>query len=128
MPHKLKYRLLPQALAVCRLPPAAQIPQWASQGEFFSVTCTADELSIVCEETLVPHNIKAERNFVALKLEGPFPFSMAGVLASFIEPLAEQTIPIFAIATFDTDYVLIDREHLDSALRALAAAGHEILT
>ena len=120
--------MLSETLAVCQLPPRIPIPPWASQGEFFSITRTADELSIVCEETLVPHNVKAERNFGALKLEGPFPFSMTGVLASFIEPLAEQKIPVFAIATFDTDYVLLDREHLDSALRALAAAGHEILT
>ncbi len=120
--------MLRQALAVCQLPPVAPIPAWASQGEFFSITRTADELSIVCEETLVPDKVKVERNFVALKLEGPFPFSMTGVLASFIKPLAEQKIPIFAMATFDTDYVLITREHLDSALRALAEDGDEILT
>lgn len=96
-------------------------------GEFFSVTRTAGELSVVCEETRVPDNVKAERNFVALKLEGPFPFSMTGVLASFVEPLAKQKIPIFAIATFDTDYVLVSRENLEAALRALAEAGHELL-
>ena len=96
-------------------------------GEFLSVTRTADELSVVCEETRVPDNVKAERNFVALKLEGPFPFSMTGVLASFVEPLAKQKIPIFAIATFDTDYVLVSRENLAAALRALAEAGHELL-
>ncbi len=120
--------MLPQTLAVCQLPPGAPIPPWASQGEFFSVTRTADELSIVCHESVVPDGIKAERNWVALKLAGPFPFSMTGVLASFVKPLAEQKIPIFAIATFDTDYVLVDREHLKSALQALAAAGHETLT
>ena len=127
MLHKLKYRLLPQTLAVCKLPPAAQIPPWATQGEFFSITRTADELSIVCHESLVPDNVKAERNWVALKLEGPFPFSMTGVLASFVEPLANQKIPIFAMATFDTDYVLVIRENLEAAIRVLAEAGHELL-
>ena len=62
---------------------------------------------------------------VALKLEGPFPFSMTGVLASFLQPLAEARIPIFAISTFDTDYVLIKRENLEQAVVALGAAGHE---
>ena len=62
---------------------------------------------------------------MALKLEGPILFSMSGVLASFVEPLAAAQIPIFAISTFDTDYVLIKRQDLERAVRALAAAGHE---
>lgn len=62
---------------------------------------------------------------MALKLEGPFPFSMTGVLASFIQPLSEKRVPIFAISTFDTDYVLIKRENLGQATRALATAGHQ---
>jgi len=61
---------------------------------------------------------------MALKLEGPFPFAMTGVLASFVQPLAEAEIPIFAISTFDTDYVLVKSEDLDAALAALSAAGH----
>ena len=82
---------------------------------------------MVCEESRVPDTVKAERSFVALKLEGPFPFSMTGVLALFIEPLANKKIPVFAIATFDTDYVLVIRENLEAAIRVLAEAGHELL-
>ena len=62
---------------------------------------------------------------LALKLEGPFPFSMTGVLASFIQPLADAGIPIFAISTFDTDYVLVKRDTLRASLQVLANAGHE---
>ena len=127
MPLTLKFRVLPQGLAVCRLPGAAQLPSWALQDEFFSLTRTSDELSIVCEQPRVPNGVKAERNWVALKLEGPFPFSMTGVLASFIEPLAKHKVPIFALSTFDTDFVLIKRENMEAALRALAEAGHEML-
>jgi uncharacterized protein len=99
------------------------------QGGFFSVTRTRDELSIVCEEDFctedrLPKGALAEQGWVALKLEGPFPFSMTGVLESFVQPLAEGKIPIFAIATFDTDYVLIKREDLSRAVLALGAAGH----
>jgi uncharacterized protein len=90
------------------------------------VTRTVEELSIVCEEARVPEGIRAERNWVALKLEGPFPFSMTGVLASSLEPLAKRNISIFAIATFDTDYVLLKREDLEAALRTLEEAGHGI--
>jgi hypothetical protein len=73
----------------------------------------------------VPEGTIVERGWVALKLEGPFPFSMTGVLASFVQPLAEAKIPIFAMSTFDTDYVLIKRQNLEQAVVALAAAKHE---
>ena len=91
---------------------------------------TRDELSIVCREDVctadrIPDGAPVERGWVALKLEGPFPFSMTGVLASFVQPLAEAGIPIFAISTFDTDYVLIKRQNLEQAVLALAAARHE---
>jgi len=127
LPHSLKFKVLPQTLAVCQLPRDAEIPNWAIEGEFFSITRTGDEVSIVCEEGRVPSEVKVERNFVALKLEGPFPFSMTGVLASFIEPLARHKVPVFAVATFDTDYVLINREDLDAAVEVLKGAGHQFL-
>ena len=105
------------------------VPSWAEAGGFFCVTRSTDELSIVCEEHvcdehLVPEGVRVERGWVALRLEGPFPFSMTGVLASFLEPLAEAKIPIFAISTFDTDYVLVKRENLERAKKTLEAAGH----
>jgi len=115
---------------VCRLASHAQIPAWALEAGFFCVVRTHDELSIVCPEDActgngMPDNKLVERGWLALKLEGPFPFSMTGVLASFVPPLAEAQIPIFAISTFDTDYVLIKRDNLEQAVTALAAAGHE---
>lgn len=115
---------------MCRLASDARIPAWALQGGFFSVVRTPDELSIVSTEDVCPENRMAdgaavERGWVAMKLEDPFPFSMTGVLASFVQPLAEAQIPIFAISTFDTDYVLIKRENLKGAVLVLGAAGHE---
>lgn len=88
---------------------------------------TAEGLSIVCAEDRVPDGILAEKDWVALKLEGPFPFSMTGVLASFIQPLAGAGIPIFAISTFDTDYVLVKNTDLERARQALNEAGHKML-
>ena len=115
---------------MCRFASDARIPAWALEGGFFCVVRTRDELSIVCLEDVcaedrVPDGVLAERGWLALKLEGPFPFSMTGVLASFLQPLAEARIPIFAISTFDTDYVLIKRENLEQAVAALGTAGHE---
>jgi uncharacterized protein len=129
----LRFRLLEEPLAVCRLAPDAVVPAWALESKFLCVTRTSEELSLVCAENRVPEDVPghtpdfglAEKGWVALKLEGPFPFSMTGVLASFIQPLAEARIPIFAISTFDTDYVLIKRENVGQALVALIAAGHE---
>jgi hypothetical protein len=118
-----------ERLAVCRLASDAHIPAWALENGVFCVVRTCDEVSIVCGECVctedrMPDGCHVERGWLALKLEGPFPFSMTGVLASFLQPLAEARIPIFAISTFDTDYVLIKRENLEQAVMALGAAGH----
>ena len=114
---------------MCHLTVDTSIPVWAQESKFFCVTRSSDELSIVCEEHVcdehrLPKDIRVEPGWVALQLEGPFPFSMTGVLASFLQPLAEAKIPIFAISTFDTDYVLVKRENLERAQEALATAGH----
>jgi uncharacterized protein len=130
VPHQLKYRVQRERLAICLLAAAAPIPAWAGSSALFSATRTRDELSIVCSENRIeqgPTEMKVERGWLALKLEGPFPFSMTGVLASFLQPLAEAQIPIFAISTFDTDYVLVKEENLPRAAVALRAAGHEAL-
>jgi len=115
---------------VCRFAFDTHIPAWAVEGRFFCVVRTRDELSVVCTEDVctedrIPDGALAERGWMALKLEGHFPFSMTCVLASFLQPLAEARIPIFAISTFDTDYALIKRENLEQAVAALGAAGHE---
>jgi uncharacterized protein len=128
----LKFRVLEERLAVCRLASNSRIPVWALEEKFFCVVRTPDELSIVCSEDVCSEEADrlgdgtlCERGWLALQLEGPFPFSMTGVLASFVQPLAAEQVPIFAISTFDTYYVLIKREDLERAISALEAAGHE---
>ena len=115
---RLKFRRLPASFAVCRLPPDAPAPAVPAAALFISITRTADELSIVCPLDQVPPNAKCESPWACFKLEGPFPFLLTGVLASFLDPLAERCIPIFAISTFDTDYVLVKEEHAATALEA----------
>jgi hypothetical protein len=130
--HELQYRVFAQPLAVCRLAAAAPIPSWATEGEFFCVTRTRDEVSVVCSEEVCPdseaertgNGLRVESGWVAVKLEGPFPFAMTGVLASVLTPLAKAKIPIFAISTFDTDYVLLKATDLEGAQQALREAGH----
>jgi uncharacterized protein len=124
--HQLKFRWLPGPYAVVRLAPDAPVPEWATRGEFTSITCTADELSIVCPTENLPPDVRSPHRWICLKLEGPFPFSQTGVLLSFIEPLSTNLIPIFAISTYDTDYVLIQEDHA-RALDVLGEAGHELV-
>jgi uncharacterized protein len=124
--HHLKFRRLGEAYAILRLEPDAAIPDWAIHGEFNSISRTADELSIVCPASNLPPSIQAEQRWMCLKLEGPFPFSMTGILLSFIQPLSDNAIPIFAVSTYDTDYVLIQEEFSEKALAILRQAGHEL--
>jgi hypothetical protein len=125
--HRLKFSRLPGSFAICRLPADAEVPQWALHSEFFSLTRTPDELSIVCHQSQVPPEVRHENEWSCLKLEGPFPFSQTGILSSFVQPLSDRAIPIFAIATFDTDYVLVKEAWVDKAVAALVAAGHEAI-
>jgi uncharacterized protein len=124
----LKFRRLPATFAVCRLGPDAPVPAAIADRPFVSITRTAEELSIVCPVSQAPQNAKCELPWICFKLEGPFPFSLTGVLASVIDPLAQSGIPIFAMSTFDTDYVLVEEESAESALKALQAAGHELIS
>ena len=126
--HHLKFRWLPGPFAVVRLAPDAPVPDWATKGDFTTVSRSADELSIVCPTESVPPGVDSPHRWICLKLEGPFPFSQTGVLLSFIEPLSNSGIPIFAISTYYTDYVLIQEEYAGMAINALQQAGHELGT
>lgn len=121
----LTLSVLPETLAICRLEREASVPEWA-MGEFVSITRTPDELSIVCNERDVPPGVKADRGWRALKIEGPLDLALTGVLASIAVPLAEARINIFAISTFDTDYVLVKADRVTEAIRVLRTSGHMI--
>ena len=122
----LKLRVLDGHVSVCRLHPESEVPEWAVTGGFFSVMRTGDELSVVCLEAEVPGSVRSERGWRALMLEGPFEFLEVGVLASVAVPLAEAGVGIFALPTFDTDYVLVKEEQLGSTVAALRGRGHEV--
>ena len=122
--HRLKFSRIPGSFAVCRLPSNLPIPDWATQGAVFSITRTPDELSVVCLEVQVPASVQHENDWGCLKLEGPFPFAETGILTSFVQPLSDRAIPIFALSTFDTDYVLVKSAWLERAIATLKDAGH----
>ncbi len=115
--------VLPGLHAVCRLPAGTPVPGWAA-GKFVSITSTADELSVMCPADRVPGEIKAERDWRVLKVVGPFPFSTVGVMASFASPLAGAKISLLAVATFETDYLLVKADTLERTITVLTSAGH----
>jgi hypothetical protein len=124
---KLRLALLPQKYAVCRLDPNGPIPYWALLGDdFVSLTRTHTELSIACLQENVPEHIQAARDWRCIKVEGPFDFSVAGVHASLAVPLAQAEISILAIATYETDHLLIQDEDLEHAVQVLETAGHQV--
>lgn len=122
----LTLSLLPGTFTICRLDPEANIPDWAKPGGFISVTRTSDELSIVCTGVNVPEGVKADRGWRCFKVEGPLDLSLTGVLASLANPLAEARINIFALSTFDTDYLLVKEEKVSHAAEVLIRAGHRL--
>ena len=124
--RQLTLIMVADTFAICRLGSDASIPPWATTGEFFSITRTADELSVVCRQDDVPHGIRCERGWRCLRVAGTMPFSVVGVLSSLTVPLAEVGISVFAISTFDTDYLLVKEDHIDKAITALQQVGHSI--
>ena len=124
--RRLELTLLPESFAISRLAADAAIPAWAMQGSFFSVTRTGDELSVVTELSRVPVGVQSQPGWRALKVHGPFVLSEIGVLAALATPLAEAKISLFAISTFDTDYLLVASETLPAAIAALERTGHTI--
>ena len=122
----LSLTVLPGRLAVCRIPPDEPIPDCPVGARFWSVTRTEEELSVVTPEDQVPAGWKAETGWRGLKVQGPLDFSLTGILASITAPLAEAGVSIFAISTFDTDYILIREDDLEKAKRVLQTGGHKV--
>ena len=124
----LTMKLLKESLAVCRLEINEKIPDFATEGEFFSITKTEDELSIVCSSKAVPEEVKCEKDWRALKVEGPLDFSLIGILSSISSILAKNKISIFAISTYDTDYILVKENDIYKAISSLEEENYEILS
>jgi len=122
----LRLRLLPGVLAIARLHADAPLPDWATPagGSLWAVTRTATELSVVCAQNAVPTDVRAQRGRRALEVAGPLDLSLTGVLAALAVPLAEAGVPLFAVSTYDTDYLLVGEDRLGDALAALRGAGH----
>jgi hypothetical protein len=122
----VKLHTLDELYAIVRLEPDAELPDWVQSGHFWSATRSESELSVVCREEDVPTDASAERGWCALELAGPLDFSLSGVVAALVTPLAEAAVPIFVISTFETDYLFVRERDLERSVDALAEAGHSV--
>lgn len=123
----LTMKLLEGQYGVCRLDKNALFPEWANNGDFFSVTRTMDELSVVCPQENIPEGVKCERDWRILKIEGPLDFSLVGILAPISTILAKAGVSIFAVSTYDTDYILIKNKDIDKAMWVLCDERYEVI-
>ena len=131
---KLTMKLLKDKYSVCRLDKNSIIPNWVMNGEFFSITKTEDELSIFCSQENLPHNmqhelanIQCEKDWRILKVEGPLDFSLVGILSSISSLMAKEKISIFALSTYDTDYILVKENNIDAAINVLIKNNYDVI-
>ena len=120
----MQIRTLPDSYAVVRLHPGAELPEWVDQGPFRCVTRTDNEVSVVCRDHDVPDGESVDRGWTVLEVMGPLDFSLSGMVASLVVPLAQADLPIFVISTFESDYVLVRSADLSRVVDALEDAGH----
>ncbi len=120
----LKLQVLQVQFSVHRFAATSEIPEQVFASSFFTISKTADELSIVCDATIQLNAEKSEGSWSALKVVGPLDFSLVGILADLSTTLAQAGISIFAISTYDTDYILVKTGQLPLAIETLVAAGH----
>jgi hypothetical protein len=116
-----------EELAVCRLPADAAVPEWAARGPLTAAVRVGPELSLVCAAAAVPAGVTARGGWRCLRAEGPFDLGEVGVLAALGGPLAAAGVSLFAVSTYDTDYLLVQAADLGRAVDALRGAGHRVV-
>ncbi len=122
---KLDLLLLEEEFAICRLDPGDRHPGWAS-GDLVATVRTAEELSVVCPGRSVPEGVERSEGWRALRVAGSLDLSLTGVLVALLTPLERTGIPIFAVSSYETDYMLVPRNRLDATIAALRLAGHHV--
>lgn len=119
----LRVYVLDEVMCVARLPADAPVPEWLPDAPWWSITRTGDELSVVCEARFVPDAVRQNSGWRMLQVQGPLDFSLTGILHRITAPMAAADISLFALSTFDTDYVLVADADLEDAVRCLRESG-----
>jgi hypothetical protein len=123
----LQFEVLPKRFAVCQLNMVKPLPNWVFSSSFYTVSKTADELAVVCEEDLVQDEIVKSVGWRLLKINAVLDLSLTGITAQFSTALAKAGVNLSVIATYNTDYILVEEAKLTTAIEALRGAGFEVI-
>jgi uncharacterized protein len=127
MDYKLKLQLLDEKFAICKMPQFAELPSVFAKGEMCFVMRTDEDLTIISPEFMAPDSGQQEIGYRCIRTSGQIPLEATGILISLVKPLTEAGISIFAVSTFQSDYIFLMEEHLVQATQALQHAGHEFI-
>lgn len=116
-----------QSYSIYRFKRDSVLPDWIYSSEFYSITRTQDELSVVAvNNDSVSDDVSSSKNWRLLKVIGPLNLSLTGIIADISDILKEASIPVFTISTFDTDYFLVQHKDMGNAIKALRDNGHRV--
>lgn len=121
-------QILAEPVSIARLAPDDPIPSWVEGAAWFCVTRTPQELSVVCDSRLVPQGVRQAGPWRAMRVAGTLEFDLTGILSRIAGPLAAARISIFALSTYDTDYVLVRERDLERAVHSLRDEGLTVET
>ena len=123
----LNFFLLEKRYSIYKIKNGSDLPDWIYSSDFYSITKTEDELSVVALQTdFVNEGILCNRDWRILKIAGTLDFSMTGIIAGITDILKDKKITVFVISTYNTDYILVKQSKLDNAINALKEKGHTI--
>lgn len=126
LPPNIPVTVLPGEIAVCALPADTDVGPLLAGRPIYSVTRTADEVTLVCAADEAPPGARIERGWRALKVADELDFAQAGVLTSMLDPLMHERVTVYVISTYSTDYVLVKESDLQVAVTALRIADHPV--
>ena len=120
----MKLRKIAGDLTVCK---PVSVRDIRLTDDFYFIGRTDEEISLVCRTECTPaETVAREDGWLGFRIEENLDFSITGILSKLSAVLAENRIGIFAVSTYNTDYILVKKEQFDRAMRALAAAGYEV--
>ena len=123
---KIVLSILEETYIIHKLDQSTNLPEeQLIECEFYSLSNSQEELSLVCPEQILIQSENSSPNWKCLKMAGPLDLNLTGILAGLSDTLAKAKISIFAISTFETDYLLIQKQSLKAAKNALISQGYQ---
>lgn len=121
----MKIKILPQGFSVCKVTDFSQVDLTR---EFVFVAKTDDENSVVCPTEIVPENtVERDDGWRAFRIVGELDFSLIGILSKIADILAKNNIGLFAISTYNTDYILTKEKNFDRAIELMTENGYRVV-